>query len=60
MSLIAQEVSTEWYIRIPKAVREVLALWRPSPLKWASQWEKDLNPPDGIEIFYKYEGDCHL
>ena len=32
MALILQEVSTERWIEIPQAVREVYALWRPSPL----------------------------
>lgn len=56
MSLIAQEVSAERYIDIPEPVREVLELWRPSPLFRASRWEKALNLPDNVKIFYKYEG----
>ncbi len=32
MALIAQEVSTERYIEIPEAVREIYQLWRPTPL----------------------------
>ena len=56
MSLIAQEVSTERYIEIPEPVREVLSLWRPSPLIRASRWEKHLGLPDSVKIFYKYEG----
>ncbi len=32
MELIMQEVSTERYIDIPEAVREIYKLWRPTPL----------------------------
>lgn len=32
MALIEQEVSAERYIPIPDAVREVYAMWRPTPL----------------------------
>jgi len=49
-------VSQERYIDIPDPVREVLALWRPSPLIRASRWEKKLGLPDNVKIFYKYEG----
>jgi len=56
MSLIGQEVSAERYIDIPNPVREVLALWRPTPLVRASRWEKALGLPDNVKIFYKYEG----
>jgi hypothetical protein len=54
--LMAQEVSTERYIAIPEAVREVLDLWRPSPLMRASRWEKSLHLPENVKIYYKYEG----
>jgi tryptophan synthase beta chain len=56
MSLIQQEISTERYIDIPEPVREVLELWRPSPLFRASRWEKALKLPQDVKIFYKYEG----
>ena len=56
MSLIAQEVSTERYIEIPEPVREVLDIWRPTPLIRASRWEKALNLPSNVKIYYKYEG----
>lgn len=56
MSLIAQEVSTERYIGIPEPVREVLDIWRPSPLIRANRWEKALNLPENVKIYYKYEG----
>ena len=42
MELIAQEVSTEREIAIPEPVREVLRLWRPSPLIRAHRLEKAL------------------
>ncbi|MBN1399957.1 MAG: TrpB-like pyridoxal phosphate-dependent enzyme [Anaerolineae bacterium] len=54
MGLILQEVSQERYIDIPKEVREVLQLWRPTPLYRAVRLEKALNTP--AKIFYKYEG----
>ena len=56
MSLIQQEVSTERYIEIPEPVREVLSIWRPSPLIRASRWEKAMGLPDNVKIVYKYEG----
>ena len=42
MALIEQEVSTERWIEIPEAVREVYAKWRPSPLLRATRLEKAL------------------
>jgi len=54
MALIAQEVSTEREIEIPEPVREVLKLWRPSPLVRAHRLEKALGTP--AKIYYKYEG----
>ena len=53
-ALIEQEMSTERYIEIPAAVREVYELWRPSPLYRARRLEKLLDTP--AKIFYKYEG----
>ncbi|MBC7291425.1 MAG: TrpB-like pyridoxal-phosphate dependent enzyme, partial [Actinotalea sp.] len=32
MALIEQEVTTERYVEIPQTVREIYAMWRPSPL----------------------------
>ncbi|NYG59331.1 tryptophan synthase beta chain [Nocardioides daedukensis] len=52
--LIAQEVSTERYIEIPEAVREVYAQYRPSPLFRAHNLERKLGTP--ARIYYKYEG----
>jgi len=54
MALIMQEVSSERYIEIPDAVRDVYRLWRPTPLFRAYRWEKALDTP--ARIYYKYEG----
>ncbi len=54
MALIAQEVSQERWIDIPEAVRDVLRLWRPSPLYRARRLERALDTP--ARIYYKYEG----
>jgi tryptophan synthase beta chain len=54
MAIIQQEVSTEREIDIPEPVREVLRLWRPSPLFRAHRLEKLLGTP--AKIYYKYEG----
>ncbi len=54
MGLIEQEVSQERYIEIPKEVREIYRLWRPSPLYRARRLEQALDTP--CRIYYKYEG----
>jgi tryptophan synthase beta chain len=54
MELIMQEVSGERWIDIPEEVRDVYALWRPSPLYRAYNFEKALDTP--AHIYYKYEG----
>lgn len=54
MSLIEQEVSTERFIEIPQAIREIYAMWRPAPLVRASRLERALGT--GARIYYKYEG----
>ena len=54
MSLIAQEVSKERYIDIPKPVRDVYRQWRPTPLHRARRLERALKTP--ARIYYKYEG----
>jgi tryptophan synthase beta chain len=54
MELIKQEVSQERWIEIPDEVRDVLRLWRPSPLHRARRLEAALDTP--ARIFYKYEG----
>src|ERR671932_605464 len=52
--IIRQEVTTEPYVAIPEEVREIYALWRPTPLFRARRLEKALDPP--AHIYYKYEG----
>ncbi|VVB88849.1 Tryptophan synthase beta chain 2 [uncultured archaeon] len=54
MELIKQEVSQERFITIPDEVRDIYALWRPSPLYRAHRLEKELKTP--AKIYYKYEG----
>ncbi|MCX6895637.1 MAG: TrpB-like pyridoxal phosphate-dependent enzyme [Verrucomicrobia bacterium] len=53
-NLIEQEISAAPWIEIPKPVREIYALWRPTPLLRAVRLEKALNTP--AHIYYKYEG----
>ncbi len=54
MELIKQEVSQERWIEIPEEVRDVYAMWRPTPLFRAYNLEKALDTP--AKIYYKYEG----
>ncbi len=54
MAVIEQEVSDQRWIPIPEAVREVYALWRPTPLHRAKRLEEALGTP--AHIYYKYEG----
>ena len=54
MSLIEQEMSPDREIAIPDEVREIYALWRPSPLFRAKRLERALKTP--ARIYYKYEG----
>jgi tryptophan synthase beta chain len=53
-NLIEQEISAERWIEIPEPVREIYALWRPTPLLRAVRLEKALQTP--AHIYYKYEG----
>ncbi len=53
-NLVMQEMSPDRYIDIPEEVRDVYALWRPTPLLRAVRLEKALNTP--AHIYYKYEG----
>jgi tryptophan synthase beta chain len=53
-ALVHQEASTERHIDIPEEVRDILALWRPTPLLRAARLEKFLDTP--AHIYYKYEG----
>jgi len=52
--LIRQEVSTERFIPIPDEVRQLYAIFRPSPLIRATELERALDTP--AHIYYKYEG----
>ena len=53
-NLIAQEVSSDRWVEIPDPVRDVYALWRPTPLLRAVRFEQALKTP--AHIYYKYEG----
>lgn len=53
-SFIAQEISLERHIPIPPEVREIYALYRPTPLVYAHNLVRALVTP--ARIFYKYEG----
>lgn len=53
-NLIKQEASTERWIEIPEPVRDIYAIYRPSPLLRAVRLEKELQTP--AHIYYKYEG----
>jgi len=53
-NLIEQETSSERWIEIPDEVRDIYALWRPTPLLRAVRLEKALRTP--AHIYYKYEG----
>jgi len=53
-NLVMQEMTQEPLVEIPAAVREVYALWRPTPLLRAIRFEKALDTP--AHIYYKYEG----
>src|SRR5919107_3040816 len=52
--IIRQEVTAEPHVAIPEEVREIYALWRPTPLFRARRLEKALSTP--AHIYYKYEG----
>ncbi len=54
MNLIEQEVSTERWIDIPEPVLGKYALYRPSPLYRAVNFEKALGTP--AKIYFKNEG----
>jgi tryptophan synthase beta chain len=53
-NLVMQEMSLERWIEIPEPVRDIYALWRPTPLLRAVRFEKALQTP--AHIYYKYEG----
>ncbi|HTJ00075.1 MAG TPA: TrpB-like pyridoxal phosphate-dependent enzyme [Dongiaceae bacterium] len=53
-NLIEQEMTAERWVEIPQEVRDIYALWRPSPLMRATRLEQALQTP--AHIYYKYEG----
>ena len=53
-NLVMQEMSQERWIEVPDPVREIYALWRPTPLLRAVRLERALQTP--AHIYYKYEG----
>lgn len=53
-NLVRQEVSSDRWVEIPDPVREIYALWRPTPLLRAVRFERALDTP--AHIYYKYEG----
>lgn len=53
-NIVQQEASLERWIEIPEPVREIYALWRPTPLLRAVRLERALQTP--ARIYYKYEG----
>jgi tryptophan synthase beta chain len=53
MSIIQQEMSSESWIEIPREVREIYKIWRPTPLVRATRLEKALKTP--AKIFFKNE-----
>jgi len=53
MELIKQEVSLERWTEIPQDIRDVLSIWRPTPLVRAKNLEKALKTP--ARIYFKDE-----
>ena len=53
-NLVEQEMSPERWVEIPDPVRDIYALWRPTPLLRAVRFERALQTP--AHIYYKYEG----
>lgn len=53
-NLIAQEMCPDREVEIPTEVRDIYAIWRPTPLLRAVRLEKALQTP--AHIYYKYEG----
>ena len=51
--LIAQEMTQERWVEIPQEVRDIYAIWRPSPLVRATGLEKALGTP--ARIYFKDE-----
>ncbi len=53
-NIVRQEMCPDRHIDIPDEVRDIYALWRPTPLLRAVRLEKALRTP--AHIYYKYEG----
>ncbi len=53
-NLVRQEMCPDRWVEIPEPVRDIYALWRPTPLLRATRLEKALQTP--AHIYYKYEG----
>lgn len=53
-NLIQQEMCPDRWVEIPEPVRDIYALWRPTPLLRAVRLERALQTP--AHIYYKYEG----
>ncbi len=53
-ALVRQEMTSERFVAIPDEVREVYALWRPTPLLRAVRLERELGTP--ARIYFKFEG----
>jgi len=53
-NLVRQEMCPDPWVEIPEPVREVYALWRPTPLLRAVRLERALKT--SAHIYYKYEG----
>jgi tryptophan synthase beta chain len=53
-NLVQQEMTPERWVEVPEPVREIYALWRPTPLLRAVRLERALQTP--AHIYYKFEG----
>jgi tryptophan synthase beta chain len=53
-NLVMQEMCRDRWVPIPDEVRQIYALWRPTPLLRAVRLEQALGTP--AHIYYKYEG----
>ncbi|MBW7907567.1 MAG: TrpB-like pyridoxal phosphate-dependent enzyme [Kiritimatiellae bacterium] len=53
-NIVRQEMCPDRHVDIPDEVRDIYALWRPTPLLRAVRLEKALQTP--AHIYYKYEG----
>lgn len=53
-NLVMQEMCPDRWVEVPEPVRDIYALWRPTPLLRAVRLEQALQTP--AHIYYKYEG----